>query len=256
MKTRRKNEGMKAEGKNTSGPLLARVSVILLMMTALLGAGALSAVTAMRFAIQGTEVEVPDLAGTTESEARARVGEKGLELVVDSRRFSPVVPDGEVLEQIPRAGSRVKQSRSVRVRISLGERKFAVPDVRGASLRATQLQLVERGLTAGSTLYAHAPAGEPGTVLFQQPAPGDTQPDPAVNVLVSLGPVDQYFVMPVLTGRSLADARARVRDAGFRLSVISDQAQSGGPPGRVVTQQPPAGTRISGSDTIVLGVSQ
>jgi serine/threonine-protein kinase len=241
--------------KDTGNGFWSRLPVVALMVLVLLAAGALSAVTAMRLAIQGREVEVPDLAGTTEREAGLRLDERGLGLIVDGRRFNELVPEGRVFDQLPRAAARVKIDRSVRVRISLGERKFAVPDVRGASLRATRLQLVERGLTPGSTLYSHTREGEAGTVLFQDPDPGANESDPAVSVLVSLGPADQYFVMPALTGRSAAEARIRIRDAGFRLTEIPEAEAGGVPPGRVVRQQPSAGSRVSKDDTIVLGVS-
>jgi eukaryotic-like serine/threonine-protein kinase len=235
--------------------LWARVPALALMAFVLFAAGTLSAVTAMRLAIQGREVEVPDLSGLGESEAERSLVTAGLGMEVDSRRFSPVVPRGRVLEQSPVAGSKVKQDRRVRVRVSLGEREFAVPEIRGASLRSAQLQLVERGLMAGNTLYAHTPDGEPGTVLFQDPSPGETESDPAVDVLVSLGPADQYYVMPVLTGRSIGEARRLVRAAGFRLREETWPDAGGLRSGRVVTQTPGGGTRVSSGDTIILGVS-
>jgi serine/threonine-protein kinase len=226
------------------------------MVLVLLVAGMLSAVTAMRFAIQGTEVEVPDLAGASETEASQQLSEHGLDMVVDGRRFSPSIPEGGVLEQSPRAGARVKSDRRVRVRISLGEREFAVPDVLGASLRSTELQLEQRGLVTGSTLYAHTSDAEPGVVVFQSPEPGATESDPAVSVLVSLGTPDRYFVMPNFVGGALGEARGRVRDGGFRLSVATQGEPGGGEPGRILTQQPPAGHRIAKDDLIVLGVSR
>lgn len=232
-----------------------RLPGIALMVFVLFAAGTLSAVTAMRLAIQGREVQVPDLSGLGESEAERLLVAAGLEMEVDSRRFSSLVPQGVVLDQSPLEGSRVKQDRRVRVRVSLGEREFAVPDIRGASLRSAQLQLVERGLMAGNTLYAHTPDGDPGTVLFQDPAPGETESDPAVNVLVSLGPPDQYSVMPVLTGRAIGEARRLVHDAGFRLREETWPDAGSLRSGRVVTQTPGAGTQVSSNDTIILGVS-
>lgn len=243
------------DGEVDRAGLWSRLPAILLMVFVLFAAGALSAVTAMRLAIRGREVEVPDLSGLGESEAERLLAGAGLEMEVDSRRFSPLVPLGMVLEQSPLAGSLVKQDRRVRVRVSLGEREFAVPEIRGASLRSAQLQLVERGLMFGSTLYAHTPEGESGTVLFQTPAPGETESDPAVNVLVSLGPDDEYYVMPVLTGRSISEARRIVGDAGFRLREESWLDAGGLRPGRVVMQTPGPGTRVSSNETIILGVS-
>jgi len=247
----------KAAGPSAPDGFWSRFPVIVLMVLVLAVAGLLSAVTAMRIAIQGREIEVPALTGLREPEAGALVRERGLDFVVDSRRFSPAVPEGEVLDQSPRAGSRVKTDRSVRVRISLGEREFAVPDVRGTSLRSTQLQLEQRGLALGSTLYSHTAGGDAGTVVFQEPHPGDIGgTDPSVAVLVSLGSADRYFVMPRLMGLTATEAGRHVRDAGFRVAEIPDGLQVIVPPGLVVSQQPAAGHRVARSDVVVLGVSQ
>lgn len=245
------------EGNSEQSPrsLWSRLSMIALMALVLIVAGMLSAVTAMKFAIRGGEVIVPGLISTREPEAAALLHEQGLELVVDGRRFSSAVPEGEILEQSPPAGVHVKRDRRIRVRISLGDRLFPVPDIRGASLRSAQLMLTQRGMAVGGTLYSHSADGDAGTVVFQTPRPGAQESDPAVNVLVSLGPVDQYFVMPTFTGQSVAAARNTIRAAGFRLSEVPDP-ESTSRPGTVVSQQPLPGHRVSKNDTILVGVSQ
>jgi beta-lactam-binding protein with PASTA domain len=49
------------------------------------------------------------------------------------------VPEGHVLEQIPDKGTQLKANRTVKVLLSLGNRRFAVPNLLGTSLRAAQL---------------------------------------------------------------------------------------------------------------------
>src|SRR5262249_38974155 len=109
----------------------SRWSGITLMVAILCVAGIVSALTAMRFAIRGREVTVPSLAGKTEQEATDILTQNGLVLKISSKRFSAEVPEGRVLEQIPARGTRLKANRTVRVLISLGERRFAVPNLLG-----------------------------------------------------------------------------------------------------------------------------
>src|SRR5439155_1781414 len=135
----------------------SRWSGIVLMVAILFVAGILSALTAMRFAIRGREVVVPTLIGKTEAEAKKLLEDKGLVLKVSSKRFSDSIPEGKIVDQIPAIGTHLKTSRSVKVLLSLGDRKFAVPNLVGASLRATQLTLAQRRLVLGNTLYAHTP---------------------------------------------------------------------------------------------------
>src|SRR6188474_2181426 len=125
--------------KEPKESVLTRWSGIVLMVAILVVAGILSALTAMRFAIRGREVVVPSLTGKTEAEAQALLQQQGLVLKVSSKRFSADIPEGRIVEQIPAIGTRLKQSRSVKVLLSLGDRKYAVPNLLGTSLRAAQL---------------------------------------------------------------------------------------------------------------------
>ncbi len=235
----------------------ARFSVVTLMILVLLAAGMLSAMTAMRFAIRGQEVEVPELGGMAEVEASRILAELGLGLELDSRRFSDTIPEGQILDQNPSAGTRVKRDRSVRVLLSLGERQFPVPELAGSSFRSAQIMLNQRGLSVGNTVYSHTGDGDVSIVMHQKPEAGDIgDDDPAVNVLVSLGPIEQYYVMPDLTEQLADDVVARMRGEGFRLGEIAYTEGSELEPGLVVGQQPAAGYKVSKNEVINLEVSQ
>lgn len=239
----------------TSGRL-ARLSSLALMAAILVVAGTLSALTAMRFAIRGREVAVPELIGKTEEEARRLLEDKGLAMRVSNTRFSEL-PEGRVVEQFPNAGARLKTSRSVRVLLSLGNRKYAVPNLVGASRRAAELTLAQSHLRLGATLYAHTTEGEPDTIVYQSPPPGSQGgADPSVNILISRGPQEQYYIMPDLIGRPAELVASRARSEGFRVGKLSYRKSQGVEPGVVIQQKPQAGYRVSKNDTIFLDVSQ
>src|SRR5262245_8539055 len=177
------------EPKSTLQMQFSRWSSIVLMVAILAVAGVVSALTAMRFAIRGREVEVPQLSGKTKQEAEEMLRNRGLKLKVSSSRFSSETAEGRVLAQIPPSGTRLKLDRTVRVLLSLGARRYAVPNLVGTSLRAAQLTLSQRRLMLGNTLYAHTPEGDPSTVVYQSPKGGTEEgSDPSVNILISLGP--------------------------------------------------------------------
>src|ERR1043165_2254996 len=92
----------------------SRWSGIVLMVAILAVAGVVSALTAMRFAIRGHEVEVPQLAGKTKDEAEQILKGRGLKMKVSSSRFSEIA-EGRVLDQIPPSGTRLKTERTVKV---------------------------------------------------------------------------------------------------------------------------------------------
>jgi serine/threonine-protein kinase len=235
----------------------SRWSSMVLMIAILAVAGVVSALTAMRFAIRGREVTVPQLAGKTQQEAEEMLTRLGLKLKVTSSRFSSQVAEGKVIEQNPSNGTRLKVDRTVKVLLSLGERRYAVPNLVGTSLRAAQLTLAQRRLMLGNTLYTHISEGEPSTVIYQSPRPGTQEgSDPSVNIVISLGPPSQYFIMPDLIGKPAELVSSRARSEGFRIGKMNYVKYPGVEGGVVIQQKPQAGYRLSKTDTILLDVSQ
>src|ERR1051325_3525409 len=80
---------------------LSQWSSITLMVAILAVAGVVSALTAMRFAIRGREVDVPALTGKTKDEAEQVLKARGLKMKVSSSRFSSDIAEGKILEQNP-----------------------------------------------------------------------------------------------------------------------------------------------------------
>jgi serine/threonine-protein kinase len=228
------------------------------MVAILIVASIVSALTAMRFAIRGREVVVPSVIGKTQAEAQELVQNSGLVFRVSSTRFSSEVPEGHVLQQDPATGTRLKANRTVKVLVSLGDRRFAVPNLLGTSLRAAQLTLSQRHLSLGNTLYSHTYGGEEASTVVYQSPPAGTQEgsDPSVDILISLGPPAQYYIMPDLIGKPAELVAARARTEGFRLGKMNYRKYPGVEPGVVIQQKPQAGYRLTRDDVILLDVSQ
>ena len=227
------------------------------MVAILAVAGVVSALTAMRFAIRGREVSVPQLTGKTKEEAEEILKSRGLKLRVSTSRFSSDVAEGRILEQNPPSGTRLKVDRTVKVLLSLGERRFAVPNLIGTSVRAAQLTLSQRRLTLGDTLYTHTSEGDPSTVVYQSPKAGTQEgSDPTVSIMISLGAPSEYFIMPDLIGKPAELVASRARNEGFKLGKVNYRKYPGVESGVVIQQKPQAGYRLSKSDFILLDVSQ
>ncbi len=236
---------------------LSRLASLSLMIAILIVAAIFSAMTAMRVAIRGREVVVQDLKGKTEVEARQILEKNGLILRVSQTRFTPGVPEGRIVEQNPPKGTSLKTGRSVKVLVSRGERKYPVPNLIGGSARAAQLTLSESKLTLGITDLAHTTEGEPSTVVYQSPPPETVEgSDPKVNILVSLGPLEQFYSMPDLVGQSFDSVSARARVEGFKIGKPNFRKYPGIAEGIVIQQKPQAGYRLSKNDSILLEVSQ
>jgi len=198
-----------------------RVLAISLGALAMIVVAILCAFLSMRLAIHGREVEVPNLAGRSDAEAAKLAKDLGLNLSVENRFYSPAVQPNHVLSQSPVAGSRVRRGWQVRVTESLGAQTVSVPDVTGLTDRPASLVLRRLQLDPGAV--AHLPAPSPaGIVLSQSPPPNAKGMNgPRVALLVSDDETAAdvpAFVMPSLTGLSLAAASARLSTAGLHIA--------------------------------------
>ena len=142
-----------------------------LLALVLLVVALVSALTAMRFAIHGQEVAVPDLVGKTPAEARRIADAGGFHMDVERQYYSPTVPEGKILSQLPPAGSQVRSGWQVRVAESLGPQRVAIPNVIGQSERAANINIRRRGLDVGAIAQMQSPDALDSEVLAQAPPP-------------------------------------------------------------------------------------
>ena len=130
---------------------------LVLLALVLLVVALVSALTAMRLAIHGHEVAVPDFAGKSPAAARMIAEQSGLELTVERQYYSPTVPEGKILSQLPPAGSQVRRGWQVRVAESLGPQRVAIPNVMGQSERVANINIRRRGLDVGAIAQMQLP---------------------------------------------------------------------------------------------------
>jgi eukaryotic-like serine/threonine-protein kinase len=232
---------------------LEELGQMALLVFILASAAFLSAITAMRIAIHGREVTMPNLIGKTVTEANSTLTSRGLVLRVADRVYSEL-PMNVVVRQTPPAGLLMKVSQQAHVVLSLGQRQLQIPLLEGNSLRASRIELLREGLQVGE-VSAISMADQPAdTVVIQTPKPGAGAATPRVDVLVSQGPREVSYVMPHLVGLNEADAQRRLDAARLRRKVNYVTAPQW-PRGAVIDQAPLAGSRLLASSTIELTIA-
>jgi beta-lactam-binding protein with PASTA domain len=259
---------------------------IVLGAMAMIAVAMISAFLAMRLAIHGREVKVPQLTHMTISEASRKASSMGLRLQLENRFYSPDTPPGQVLAQYPAAGATVRRQWPVRVTESLGSQQVSIPNLKGEGERAASINLRRLGLELGTVSHVSL-TGPAGVVVAQTPSPGAEGVDrPRVSIVLNDGPAEESagYVMPSLVGFTLSGAYARAGAAGLRIVSAEDvtpaaAAQSPllpvGPvqpeapakvapspnvvaaltPGIVVAQSPQAGHRVTRGDTVQLSLT-
>jgi len=181
-----------------------------------------SALTAMRFAIHGQEVAVPPLVGLAPAEAERAVSGLGLQISIERQYYSPQIPEGRIMSQLPLPGTKVRRGWQVRVAQSLGPTRVAIPDVTGQSEHAAELNIRRRGLDVASMAEVQAAGIPADQVLAQSPPANATQVlAPKISLLVTTAAEPQAFVMPSFVGQPLGSANRTLQDSGFRLGNVS-----------------------------------
>jgi len=221
----------------------------------------------------GTSVEVlgvPDVVGTTSSEATATLRDAGFEVnvvAVPSDR-----PPGEVVAQNPAAGSEEPEGSTVRLNVAQESAETTttapaattsppattappetatVPDVVGEELADAARAFDDEGLKVS---VQYVPSGEPqGRVVAQaQPAGTERERGDTVQVNVSNGPNPAADTqVPDTVGKPQTEARTTLDSAGFEVLALELE---GNRPGVVSSQSPAAGALIPRGSLVVLYV--
>ena len=129
-------------------------------------------------------IAVPRLLGLTSAEARRQLRNLGLRFTqrpVESDR-----PRGTVVEQSPRAGTRLREGQAVTLTVSTGPARGSVPDVVGLGEQAARDELVAAGFEVEVTERATDLVEEDGVVLDQDPAAGTSSRKGSV-VTITIG---------------------------------------------------------------------
>lgn len=171
----------------------------------------------------GESVTVPPLRGMTWEEAQAFVADKQVSLFVIDSIFNPEMKPGEVINQTPEAGSKVKEGRRIylTIRSYLAE-EAPLPDVEGISLRNAVSKLQNAGFLAGERIYR--PYKYNNAVLYvsldgEKIEPGRMYPKGTTfELVVGNGLGDTKVSVPNLIGNTLQEAEF-ILLGGYNLNI-------------------------------------
>jgi eukaryotic-like serine/threonine-protein kinase len=234
-------------------PWFGRLAMLVFVLASM---AFLSAITAMRFAVQGREVMMPDLIGKKSSEALAELQKLSLGMRVDDRVYSSK-PEDAIVRQSPPGGLQVKTGQRAHVVLSMGPQKVTIPNLIQKSTRAAHIELLRGGMQVGELSEVYLPGYPTDTVVEQWPAPETTDAtSPHVDLLVSLGARPAAIVMPDLLGLTLEEAQQRIAAAGLKPGKISLVVVPSGAHDSVTDQTPARGSRVAAGAAVELEVAQ
>ena len=118
------------------------------------------------------QVEVPEVVGQSEDEARGSLRAAGLHVGTVTKREEAGQAAGTVLSQLPAAGSSVRSGEAVDLVVTKVSQEVAVPRVVGKKQERAEGELIGAGFVVKSGTRAVSSVAEVGLVLQQNPAGG------------------------------------------------------------------------------------
>ena len=198
--------------------------------------------------IMNKKVAVPDLKGSSPVAAMSKLRDLGLKLEVNGKDFDPVIPPGFIITQEPAAGGSAGLDSAVKVVLSLGPATPLMPSVLGSNLEEAVSSLEKSGLKVLKTIPVYSDNMAKGTVIAQDPNPGEKSGP--VSLIVSNGPSEVSYYCPDFMGMSIAQAQNLTAALGLEpvfegsSGVEGDQAVS--------SQKPGPGAKIIAGQKVVL----
>ena len=181
---------------------------------------------------------------------------EGYKSLVSDTLFTTAYESGTVVDQYPAPNTRVKEGRTVRLKIAQPEKMVPIPDLIGRSLRSAELALNQIGL-AIDTVYEEYNSDVPsGNVTWQYPKDGDMlNKGMGLHLTISLGVPPNFFQVPNLFGLSRKKAIQDLEKAGFNLGKVFYRQNEDLIPYTVLDQSIPAETVLEKPTKIDLTVS-
>jgi eukaryotic-like serine/threonine-protein kinase len=231
---------------------------LFILFTVLVVVLLVSAITTIRVALRSNQVSAPNLTGVSLERAERSAAGLGLEVKVEDRLYSEKYAANQIISQVPAKGTQVKVGQHIHVLVSLGPPAVVVPDVVGESVRAAQINAIQRGLTVGDVVAVHWPGVAADQVVAQDPPASTSEVRrPAVDLLVSRGDLTPAYVCPRFMGMPLTQAQSIIENSGFKVgqvTTVPPTEQS--PSGVILTQSPAPGSRISPDATFQFQVAE
>jgi beta-lactam-binding protein with PASTA domain len=197
---------------------------------------------------------VPDVVGLTRVAAQDAIVAAGLTVGTVVETSSESVPAGRVISQDPGGGASVAPGSGVALTVSTGPGTVSVPDVVGLTQNAAENALVNAGLVVGPISTASSDVVPAGRVISQEPAGGaSVAPGASVALVISSGlpPV----TVPDVVDLTQAAAESAIEGAGLVVGAVQTAISESVPAGRVMSQNPGAGSSVDAGSSVALVVS-
>lgn len=192
------------------------------------------------------KVSVPSVKGKTLDEAKQILGDDKYGFTVKTKYEESEEDPNTVLEQNPSLGDEVEKGSTITLTISKEKKQSVVPDVSRQSCEAAKAQMEANNLVGECVDTETDDQNLVGKVIQTTPT-ANTQADPGSKVQIQIGKAKQQSTVPNVFGRTVAEARQILGQAGFNNVQIA-QGSDGSDDAKVISQDPGANNPVDSPD--------
>jgi beta-lactam-binding protein with PASTA domain len=204
----------------------------------------------------GQSVTVPNVVGMTQQQAEDALRERGLGSQVVQNANTDEQAAGNVFRQEPPAGRTARPGRTVKIMVSLGPPTYTVPNLIGETLDKAPGILERARLQLGQVQRVYVRSAKRGRIVNQNPIAGASLGSPApVDITVEDNSGLPAAIVPLLTGRTLAQAEDELVQANLHLAKVVYVANDTVAAGTITKQQPEGNAEAKLGDTVELEVA-
>jgi serine/threonine-protein kinase len=238
--------------------LLKRILKIVGLACLFIAAAGVSAYLTLTLIIKSEDtVVVPDLVGKDVVYALEFLTELELNTKVKGSEYSENIPKNNVTFQDPTPGTEIKKGRDVRIIISKGPRRIAMPNLMSLSIHQARLILEENGVCRGELSRTFSQSMDKDHVIAQVPPAGSMiNRGTCANLLISIGSRPGAYKMPDLDGLALDEAMLSIEKANLIIGEIKSAFIKNRPKNVVVNQDPLPGYRVIAGNPVHLVINR
>lgn len=169
-------------------------------------------------------VSVPDVAGSSLSEAKTTIKSSGLKVGTVHKVSSDTVESGYVIKTSPTAGSSKKEGSSIDIYVSKGSSGFKIKDYTGQDYQTAVKDLVNNYGVSESQIEIEEVSTsdyDEGVIISQTPSEGETFKVSGDDKITFKVAAESTVTMPNLTGYTYSEAIAALTALGVSSSHIT-----------------------------------
>ena len=231
--------------------------LVIILICLVIFLGSIGITSAILNATSPKDVQIPNLLGLTEEQAKAELEKYKLNYQKTTEDYNPDYPAGQIFEQTPAYADnyKVKENTTISVKVSKGTETTVVPKVAGMTYDEAVQELEKNKLKAEKVEETSKDIKE-GIVISQETEANTTvNAGETIKIHVSIGTGIPQVVMPNVVGNTEESARTTLtgKNLTVRVEYEEDATKDNGV---VLKQSIDSGTNIDEGTEVVLTVNK